>query len=65
MLKRGYMQSDADPCTFFKKGLIVLCEVDDCLLFVQSRKLSHELFVSLREDFLCTDEGEADWYLGI
>ena len=35
------------------------------MLFVQSRELSHELFTSLREDFLYTDEGEADWYIGI
>ena len=31
--KRGYMQSEADPCAFYKKGIIILYYVDDCLLF--------------------------------
>ena len=31
--KRDFIQSAADPFAFFKKGIIVLCYVDDCLLF--------------------------------
>ena len=45
--------------------MIVLCSVDDCLLFSQSKRLSDELFVSLKEDFLCKDGGEADGCLGV
>ena len=45
--------------------MIFLCYVDDCLLFDQSRRLSDELFASLKEDFLYTDVGEADGCLGV
>ena len=31
--KRGFMQSDANPCAFCKDGIIVLCYADDCLMF--------------------------------
>ena len=33
-------------------------------MFDQSRRLSDESLASLKEDFLCTDEGEADGCLG-
>ena len=59
------MQSASDLCAFYRKGMIVLCSVDDCLLFSQSKRLSDELFVSLKEDFLCKDGGEADGCLGV
>ena len=55
----------ADPCDFYKKGMIVLYYVDGCLLFAQSRKLSDEPFASLQEYFLCTHEGEGDGHLGV
>lgn len=45
-LKRGNIQSAAIPYTFFKKGVIVLCYVDNFLLFAQNSKLSDELFAS-------------------
>jgi len=63
--KREFIQSNIDPCIFYKQGIIVLCYVDDCLIFAQEDRLIDELFISLQEDFLCTDEGEADGYLGV
>ena len=62
---RGFIQSSADPCAFYKKGIIVLFYVDDCLLFAQEQKDIDELIVSLQQDFNCTDKGEADRYLGV
>ena len=59
------MHSEADPCAFHKKGAIVLCYVDDCLLFAQEQKDIDELITSLKEDFDCTGEGEADGCLGV
>ena len=50
---------------FIQKGAIVICYVDNCLLFAQTSKLSKELFASLNEDFLCADEVEADGHLGV
>ena len=63
--KRGFIQLEADPCVFYKKGIIVLCYVDDCLLFAQEQKDIDELIASLKQDFNCTDEGEADRYLRV
>lgn len=63
--KRGFIQSESDPCAFYKKGIIVLCYVDDCLIFAQDSKAIDDLYHSLKEDFICTDEGEADGYLGV
>ena len=63
--KRGHVQSASDSRIFFKKGIIVLyCEYN-CLLFAQNRKLSNEIFAYLKENFLCTDEGEAYGHLGV
>lgn len=45
--------------------MIILCCVYDFLSFSQSRRLSDDSFAPLKEDFLCTDEGEADECLGV
>ena len=63
--KRGFVQSQSDPCVFYKKGIIVLCYVDDCLMFSQDKQSVNNLISSLQEDFLCTDEGPADGHLGV
>ena len=63
--KRGFLQSEADPCVFYKKGVIALCCVDDCFMFTQQKQTIDNLFESLKEDFLCTDEDEADGCLGV
>ena len=63
--KRGFVQSQSDPCVFYKKGVIVLCYVDNCLTFAQDKQSVNNLISSLQEDFLCTDEGPADGHLGV
>ena len=55
----------ADICAFCKKGVIILCHVDNCSLLAQARKLSDELFTTSQEDFLCADEDEADVHHGV
>ena len=59
------MQLKSDPCAFYKKGIIILCYADDCLIFAQDKKAMNDLCHSLKDDFLCTDEGEADGCLGV
>merc|ERR1719416_376907 len=44
--KREFIQSNIDPCIFYKQGIIVLCYVDDCLIFAQEDRLIDELFIS-------------------
>ena len=43
----------------------MLCCADDCLMFFQQKQTIDDHFESLKEDFLCTYEGEADGYLGV
>ena len=63
--KRSFVQTKLDTCAFCKKRIIVLCCVDDCLTFAQDKKATDNLCHSLKDDFLCTDEGEADGYPGV
>ena len=65
LLRRDFIMSEVDPCIFYKKGIIVLTYVDDCLIFAQDSSLVTDFYNSLQKDFNCTDEGEADGYLGV
>ena len=50
---------------FHEKGTTFLWCTDDFLTFVQHDKLIENLLSSLKEDFICADEGPADGYLGV
>ena len=50
---------------FLWKGVVALYCFDNFLLFTQTNKLSDESFASLKEYFLCANEGEACGHLGI
>ena len=45
LIKRGHAQSETDPCVFNNKNIIVLCYVDDYLLFAQDNQLIMELLM--------------------
>ena len=47
--KRGFIQSEADPCAFHRKGIIVLFHECDCLTFASSEKSIDKLIVSLKK----------------
>ena len=61
---RGFIQPEVDSCAFYKKGITALWYVDDFLMFARGQKLIDKLIMSLKQDFLCTDEGEAGGHLG-
>ena len=63
--KRGFIQSESDPCDFHRKGIIVLCYAYDCLTFAHDQKLIDKLIMHLKGFLLCTDEGEADRNFGV
>lgn len=63
--ERGFVQSLADPCILLKQGIIVVCYVDDCLMFAPTKNQIDSLRQSLAEDFMCTDEGLASACLGV
>eukprot|EP00957_Ditylum_brightwellii_P197618 15055429-Ditylum_brightwellii.AAC.2 len=68
LMKRGLNPSEIDPCLYLREGLAVLTYVDDCILVSKSQKAIDEPVESLKngkEQFLLTDEGDIDKFLGI
>ena len=65
---RGFIQSQVDPCVFFRDECIVLTYVDDCIILGKQMRIVDSVIDSLRtgsEDFELTDEGSIDKYLGV
>ena len=65
---RGFTSSKIDPCMYFKMGMIVLTYVDDCIIVGNSMQHIDQLVSSMQngpENFILTDEGDIDKFLGI
>ena len=65
---RDFVPSNIDPCVFYGEGCIVLTYVDDCIIVGKSQDRIDNLIRSLHdgdEDFVLTDEGSIDKYLGV
>ena len=71
MIKKGlvdidFTQSEADPCMFLKKDMVVVLYVDD-IIVVEKQEIE-DLYLSLKEGnehFKLTKEGKIDKYLGV
>jgi len=61
----GFKQSDSDPCFFYHDELILICYVDDCLMFSPLKEDVDLLITALKEMFVLTDKGNVSAYLGI
>ena len=61
----GFCQSIVDPCCFHQAHLVLLVFLDDCLLFSWHVATVDKLLISLRLEFVLTDEGNVSDYLGI
>ncbi len=61
----GFRQSTIDPCCFIKDNLILLCYVDDCLIFCHDNNKIDELIKNLSSTFTLSDEGDVVAYLGV
>ncbi len=61
----GFKQSIIDSCCYMKGDLILLCYVDDCLIFCQDERKIDHLITNLRKKFILTDEGDIAAYLGV
>ena len=65
---RQFVPSVIDPCIFGKKGLIVLVYVDNCIIISHNKLKIQHLVHSLStgsEEFILTQEGTLDKFLGI
>jgi hypothetical protein len=64
----GFKESQSDPCVFIRKDMIILIYVDDCVLVSKSSDVIKSFIDSLTngpEQFVFTDEGSMDKYLGV
>ncbi|MEY3108605.1 MAG: hypothetical protein RL730_956, partial [Actinomycetota bacterium] len=65
---RGFKESLSDPCVFMKANMVILVNVDDCILIGKSTDIIKDFVDSLTngpEKFEFTDEGTMDKYLGV
>ena len=65
LIDQGFTQSKSDPCFFHCGKVILVCYVDDCLIFALSKSSIDCLITDLKNNFVLTDEGDVDMYLGI
>ena len=65
---RDFEQSQVYPCAFLRKYAIFLVYVDDCIIFSKGLQTIEDLVICLKigsENFLLTDEGDIEHYLGV
>ena len=68
LVDRGFKPSEIDPCLYYKKGMIILTYVDDCIIVSTEMKKIDDFVKSMQngpENFDLTDEGDIDKFLGI
>jgi hypothetical protein len=65
LLSTGFHQSALDPCCYMKGDLILLCYVDDCLLFCPDGDKITNVIQELKQKFTLEDQGDVAAYLGI
>jgi hypothetical protein len=68
LIDHGFHPSAIDPCLYFKKGMIIITYVDDCIIVSNSMKDINTLVESMKEcpkGYVLTDEGEINKFLGI
>jgi hypothetical protein len=63
LLRRGFLQSQVDPCLFTKGSIVLVLYVDDACLLSPSKKAIDDLIKSLSETFTLTDKGDLRDYL--
>ena len=60
-----FIQSDVDPCVFYRHGLVLFVYVDDCIGLCRRRSSLDTLVADLSSIFILTDEGDINEYLGL
>ena len=69
LLDRGFIQSNVDPCVFFKSNLILVIYVDDLIPFCPTDEPIDKFIESMRNEqpqsHILEDQGDLKDYLGI
>ena len=68
LVDRGSKSSDIDPCLYLRDCMIILTYVDDCII-IGEQMSDINTFIDLmhegQENFILTDEGDVNKFLGI
>ena len=68
LVDRDFKPSDIDPCIYIGNGMIILTYVDDCIISGPSMDRIYSFVKSMKtgkENFLLTDKGDINKFLGI
>ncbi len=68
LIDRGFHPSAINPCLYFKKGMIIITYVDDCINVSNSMKDINSFVTSMKDgpkEYVLTDEGDINKFLGI
>jgi hypothetical protein len=65
LLDYGVTQSHHDPCLFFKEDMIIVCYVDDCLIYTRTDAQADHLITHITRSCPIEDRGIPSWFLAI
>jgi hypothetical protein len=68
LIDRGFHPSAIDPCLYFKKGMIIITYVEDCIIVSNSVKDINTFVESMKDGpkrYVLNDEGDINKLLGI
>jgi hypothetical protein len=68
LIHPGFHPSAIDPCLYFKKGMIIITYIDDCIIVSNSMKDINTFVKSIKDGpkgYVLTDEGDINNFFGI
>jgi hypothetical protein len=68
LIDRGFHPSAINPYLNFKKGMIIITNLDDCIIISNSMKSINTFVKSMKDGskgYVLTDEGDINKFLGI
>jgi hypothetical protein len=63
--KLGFIQSEVDPCVYYRGTLIFLLYTDNSILISLNNSEIDHAVEELSKHFIITDQGQIDDYLGV
>jgi hypothetical protein len=68
LIEHGFHPSAINPCLYFKKEMIIITYVDDCIIVSNSMKDINTFVKSMKDgpkEYVLTDEGDKNQFIGI
>ena len=65
LLRRGFKQSQVDPCLFTKGNVLIVMYVDNAVVILPNKDKISAIIRLLQADYILTDDGDLRDYLGV